>query len=320
MKGPLRVSGRKILDAGGKPVRLTGLNDAALVPTGDYSHPSTAAADTKAWGFNSVRVLATWQNWEPTAFDGTTHHWDTAYEAAVKAKVTEYTSKGIAVILSPMQQHHWTDLPWQGNAGVRGQGFPHWMYPNASQMTESEARCAFWSNLPPGVPGSYWGNLSDYLAHTARIFAANDLVVGIEPFNEPYNIGWCATGNLDGFYAAAGRAIQAVNKDVLIFFSDTLSPGGAKAMQAMPPVRGGVYAFHSYAGSPSISTYLARAGQLGAPAWCGEFVDATPSMLATLKADGAGWSKYAHEGTPGGLTKGGQLVDPAQLSILQAGR
>lgn len=340
MKGPLHTDGTRILDADGKAVRLTGVNDPTLVPTGDYRQPGLVDVVDG----NSVRLLATWQNAEPNpptvGLGGKLiHDWNDDYIDALRARIAFWTNLGKAVTVSPVQWHSVTDLGWGGAApDPRAHGLPHWLFPNASAITEAEARCAFLSGSQPaaGVPGTYWGLLSDYLAYVARRTARDELVVGIEPLNEPFPIGWCSTMNLDGLNAAAARAIRAASKDVLVFANDALIP----KMKAALPVSGWVYSFHhygpTYAGSAAqLSKYLATAAAFGVPAWCGEFaayeymkdgkaeqLTDTERLLAVLKTDNAGWSYY--DGPPYALTWGGKLrttPDASKLlAVLQAGR
>jgi hypothetical protein len=224
LAGPLHTAGRQIYDARGEPVRLMGLNDASLVPAHWKVPPAKICSDTKSWGFNTVRLLIVWQNLEPTAptkqGNSLTHHWNSSYVDAIKTMVSGYTSLGIGVILSPHQQHFWSDLGWRANANgnsqvqPRGQGFPHWMYPNYASITMDQARCDFFRNVPvpAGVPGTYWGNLAAEEAYLAGVFRDNPLVVGIDVFNEPYAYTCIPEEqNLDGLYVVLGSAIRAVN-------------------------------------------------------------------------------------------------------------
>lgn len=331
---PLHVSGTRLSDSKGRTVRPTGLNDPVLVPTDAYDGPSSAPRDLAAWGFRFVRLLATWQNWELTtpASDGQgglVHSWNTAYESAVRAKIAQYASHRVLVILSPLQQHNWTDLPWDGGPVTDpAEGFPHWVFPDYGTVTEAEARCDYWSNTPPPeLPTDYWTLTADFEAHVAAFVSDLPNVVGIEPFNEPFSIGWCEGMDLDGFYQRVVGAVHAANATVVPFVSDTLQPGAEKSIHVWPPAGVlSVYCFHEYnpswsVGEPKVTAYLSRAQTLGAPAWLGEFIGYhymetgsaiaiidTTSLLNRVGAARAGWSYYAHDGMPGGLTKQGSLI------------
>ncbi|MBO2448841.1 cellulase family glycosylhydrolase [Actinomadura barringtoniae] len=113
----LKVSGNKLVDAGGKTVTLRGVNRsggefACVQGNGFWDGPMDAASITaiKSWKVNAVRVPLNSDCWlglsnVPAAYRGT------AYQNAVRAYVGLLLDNG----LTPILDLHWTHGLWTGN-------------------------------------------------------------------------------------------------------------------------------------------------------------------------------------------------------------
>src|SRR6266851_4529654 len=229
MATPLRVSGRFIVDAAGKRVKLCGANWAGahqdpMVPGGlDYRPRGEIAAQLAGWGFNSVRLtfaLSTVTAAAPVPpalvsanpdLRGRTP-WQ-VYQACVQA----LTGAGLMVIPN-------CHLLFRG-----------WC------CSESDGNGLWWnSNWPPSAFTNGWLTV-------AAAFASTPLVIGYDLKNEPrkatiggtvYTPSW-GDGNAQTdfrqLYSSTASRIEAVDPGAL-FFCEGLSYAGDLTAAGAHPV------------------------------------------------------------------------------------
>ena len=296
---PLSTSGRFIVDAHGKRVRLAGVNwygasEDFGVPVGLDSTDRCALAELiAAQGFNCVRFpFSVWmtQQTAPVPDQYLVKNPDLqgstpiqVYDACVKA----LTDEGLIVI----PNCHLLDFGWCcSNDDTNGLWFnDRW---DIAQFT------AAWQDI-------------------ATRYAANPLVAAMDIKNEPrsatvggqrLNPGWGTGGQTDfaAMYTTVGNLIHQVNPHPLII-CEGLSYAGDLTGVAQHPVRLNepdktVYSMHDYSWyshpqGQSQAAYVAQMTTAGgyildqgiAPVWVGEFGDNT-SSLSSPGGGGTWWA------------------------------
>ena len=297
---PLSTSGRFIVDAHGKRVRLAGVNwygasEDIGVPAGlDLTNRSTLAELIAAQGFNCVRFpFSLWMT-EQTAMVPA-QYLDAnqeligctplqVYDACVKA----LTDAGLIVILNC----HLLDFGWCcGNDDTNGLWF--------NDRWEVVKFTAIWQDI-------------------ARRYAANPLVAAMDIKNEPRHatVGGSALGPAWGnavetdfaaMYTMVGNLIHQIDPNLLIiceglnYAGDLTGVSGHRVQLAQPGKV--VYSMHDYSwsGHPagqSQAAYFQQMSKNGgyiltggiAPVWLGEFGD----NASALSAPGGGGTWWAN--------------------------
>jgi hypothetical protein len=364
ISGTLHTCRRMILDQNNRRVRFLGLEIPALGRGGDHSTvcghwhnaPKYIGADVDRWGFNSVELMISWSNLEPTgptkAKDGTiVHHWDQDYLAAIDTAVKRFTDHGVAVVLM-MVQSRWSTafrnlhLP-NGLDQACGWGMPAWLYPNGGglrNMVKAELNFFQTPHLQDDF-GLAWETV-------VSRYVDNPLVVAAVPLSEAYDIlavPFPGTENirpedlaLADFYERMARWIRTGNQHLLIFYWDQQSTETKLfALTRKPVLTNAVYGAEFYSsswyprGEKRLATYLDRATSWGVPMAMGEFSaynytldgytpfpgwrTSTRQTLAYARKHGIGWSICCY-GSGGFQTEDNERVPkPGILPILKAG-
>jgi endoglucanase len=296
---PLSTSGRFIVDANGKRIRLAGVNwygasEDMWVPAGlDRTERGTLAGLIAAQGFNSVRLpFSVWMTEQtapvpqqvlaanPDLFGKTPLE---VYDACVKA----LTDKGLIVI----PNCHLLDFGW------------------CCKNTDSNG---LWFNdrFPAQKFTAAWQNI-------AKRYASNPLVAAMDIKNEPRpaTVGgrelkptWGTGGETDfaAMYTSVGNLIHQINPHPLII-CEGLNYACDLIGVASHPVRltepnKVVYSMHDYSWSghgpgQTRAAYIAQMTTNGgylltegkAPVWVGEFGD-TASALSAPSGGGIWWA------------------------------
>jgi endoglucanase len=277
---PLSASGRFIVDANGRRVKLAGVNwygahEDLGIPAGlEFVHRTTLAATIAGLGFNSVRLpFSLWMTARaapaPARYLAANPDLDGAtpmqvYDACVRA----LTAAGLIVI----PNCHMLDPGWC--------------------CSESDANGLWFNDTWPAARFfAAWQAIADR-------YKAEPLVAGMDIMNEPRRatVGgrvltptWGGGGRTDlaAMYAAAGNLLHEINPDLLIIcegpeFAATLAGVAGHPVRLDRPGKV-VYSLHDYAwfhpGRQSQAAYArqmdaAAAGILArdaAPLWIGEF-------------------------------------------------
>ncbi|MFA1540315.1 cellulase family glycosylhydrolase [Actinomadura monticuli] len=209
-------------DAAGREVTLRGFNvsgSTKLYENGLLPFRSTADAAKSAQamrdltGANAVRFLISWEGVQP-APDRIDH----AYLDRAVAQIRAFTDRGIRVLLDYHQDLYSCHL-FNSGSWYTGDGAPKWVvdaggYPKEScgicimwgqnMQTNAAVRGAaydFWRNRVLSTPAGPIGVQDAYLAQAKATMAylkqhlpqaAFESIVGLDPFNEPFD------GGLDG--------------------------------------------------------------------------------------------------------------------------
>lgn len=291
----LHVDGQWLKDQSGRVVILRGINaggDSKIPPFIPFTS-ETSSQQIKNWGMNFVRYVTVWEALEPT--EGV---YDTAYLDDMAQRVNWLTSKGIYVFIDMHQ-----DLFARGFCG---DGAPQWAaIGDPSQLTLPYPACGqTWSvNYPtPPVMQSFtrfWTDttLQSHFINAFKLVAGkfrdNNMVVGYEIFNEPWNGTFTAAiferNYLAPFYRKAVDAIRSEDPGAVVFFEPyVLSAGTPQSSLPVLDESNIVYAPHYYAigllgGVTSninaaisgidqdLTLVQQKAQELGTPAILGEF-------------------------------------------------
>jgi hypothetical protein len=322
----LHAQGTAIVDQSGRVVQLTGVSVQGM-ESANAEGSSTPETCNNGWkplsaaqveqiagyGFNSVRLPIAWGNLEPTApttnADGSlTHHWNSAYVAALTQEVEMLADAHLYVILD-MHQSTWSprfSTPATAKRpGCPGQGMPAWLNPSGEARSAQQATCAFYAGqTEPGVPGTAWGDFAAAEAYIDGTFADQPAVVAQDVVNEPY----CGqpTTNLTGFYDAVTPVIHQANPNLLLLLEDKADPGTYEltALPDLPNIVLSIHLHEDYWSSPAagqsvlpvsgqaaLSANDERAARWDVPLYVGEFYafDVTGNQNGLKTAD-ANWA------------------------------
>jgi endoglycosylceramidase len=316
----LRVEGRHFKDAAGRTVILRGVNVAgnSKVP------PFTPASDPaifdplEAFGMNVVRLLFTWEAYEPSP-----GAYDEAYLAYYTSAARAAWARGLFVIVDFHQ-----DAFSRFSIGGCGDGFPAWALPPSVtpadpdngpscsdwgfRMLSDEAMAASWDAFYADETGArtrYIAMLKSVAAH----LAGEPGVVGYDIVNEPWGDEVTQIGPL---YEDAAVAIREASASAILFVEPRALVSAGNATKLQKPSFGNVaYAPHFYDGSvllfkswsgirPDEPFELMRgaAESFGAPLFLGEFG-------APAEAGGAlSYMTAMYEKLDEGLSSGAQWV------------
>ncbi|MEU5878758.1 cellulase family glycosylhydrolase [Spirillospora sp. NPDC047279] len=217
-----KQQGWVLRDAQGREVTLRGFNvsgstklyENGLLPfRGSADAVKSAQAMRDLTGANAVRFLISWEGVQPAP-----DRIDYAYLDRAIAQIRAFTDRGIRVLLDYHQDLYSSHL-FNSGSWYTGDGAPKWVvqagnYPREScgicilwgqnMQTNNAVRQAmydFWRNRVLTTPAGQIGVQDAYLAQAGATMTylrqrlpqqAFDHVVGLDPFNEPFD------GGLDG--------------------------------------------------------------------------------------------------------------------------
>ncbi len=308
--GPLHTAGRWIRDIDNRVVILRGINLGSrsklppFLPFDDTSYLDQIVE----WGLNSVRLLFTWEGVEPQ--EGT---YDEQYLEQLAAIIEACAKRNILVILDAHQDIYARNFC--------GDGFPPWsVHPDYRDET-CPAPLRLWPLsyvASPGVIRSFdrfWEDprlKSAYIRmmlHVVRRLASNPAVIGIDLFNEPFDLSYFLFDGsferniLIPFYRDLIAGIRAIRPDLTIFYGTTglFSVGFPTFLEPLD-VPNVVFAAHWYdmgsliSGLPSgidalrnrLAAMVEMATSWGVPVWIGEYgvatdrTDNVPSLASQI--------------------------------------
>ncbi len=271
--GRIHACGTSLVDAAHHRVRLLSYELLTLYGgEGDltpqcghwYLPPADLPGHLQDWGMNSVQIMLSWANLEPTAPTTSpsgrlVHHWDPAYLSAVDQLIADFHANGIAVALS-LGQSRWSpafqNLPLpNGSFQPCGVGMPTWLYPSGGGIAEMvQAEKAFFAGTD-GVQAKFrgvWQMLARRYLHNSAVVGAEMMFEAYDMVAIPFEGHRTAPKVLDlaGFYEKTGNAIHAVAPGLLAIYADWLSRPPAKVVWAItrkPKLKNAAYSFEFYA-------------------------------------------------------------------------
>ena len=268
--GALHTDGRFFRDAGGGAVILRGVDVAGNAKVPPFTPISDGALldPLPRWGLDVVRLLFTWEAYEPQP-----GAYDANYLAYYRRAVTEAAARGLYVVVDFHQ-----DGFSRFDLGGCGEGFPAWTLPPTvpPATPDNGTACADWGSrmlgdkVLPQIWSAFYadgnGARTRYLSMIARVAAALadlPMVVGYDLLNEP---GGDERRELAPFYEDAVRALRAVDPSAIVFVSPGyLTSGGVATQLARPSFDNLAYAPHYY--DPSLFLFHGWQGDDGSGAF-----------------------------------------------------
>lgn len=317
---PLRVEGRHFRDDAGRAVVLRGVNVAgsSKVP------PFTAASDPaifdplRTWGMNVVRLLFTWEAYEPT--EGA---YDEAYLDYYAGAARAAWERGLYVIVDLHQ-----DAFSRFSIGGCGDGFPAWALPPevAPATPDNGPACASWGIKMQSdedmklawaaFHSDAHGVKTRYLAMLESVsgrLAEEPGVIGYDLMNEPWGD---EITELPVFHEEAAAAVRKVSPEAIVFVSPhALTSAGTPTELPAPAFGNFAYSPHFYDASvvlfdswsgfepdDAFAGMNGKAEEWGVPLFLGEFGAPGPTE------DGAEYMDMLYRRLDEGLASGAQWV------------
>lgn len=247
----LRVDGRHFKDSGDGVVVLRGVNAAGDSKVPPFRPVKDAAffAPLEGWGFNVVRLLFTWEGFEPSK-----GQYDSTYLEYYVNAVRGAAAHNLYVIVDFHQ-----DAFSRFTLGGCGEGFPKWALPPSitPAAPDNGPSCADWgprmlgdANMAAAWDSFYAdeiGARTAYLAMIKAVAATLDKepnVIGYDLLNEPWGDEVTQIGPL---YQDAAKAIREVSPSAILFLCPrALVSAGNPTELVDPKISNSVYAPHFY--------------------------------------------------------------------------
>jgi endoglycosylceramidase len=248
---PLHVDGRLIKDRQGRSVVLRGINisgDSKIPPFVPITE-ATMLDPLPGWGINTLRLLFTWEAFEPNRCV-----YDSAYLQYYEQVVDWANERGLYVIVDFHQ-----DAYSRYSIDGCGEGFPEWaIYSGIDRKEPDNSKaCESWGTkmLFDLTHHDTWyhfhadseGARSRYIFMTrvvAEHMSDHPNVIGYELINEP----WGNDDELASFYNEVGAAIREQHPSAILFVPPhaLLSSGMGGNNVAKPEFSNFVYSPHFY--------------------------------------------------------------------------
>jgi len=248
---PLHADGRVLRDARGATVVLRGLNltgDAKVPPFRGIDDPAQLDV-LSAWGVNVVRLLFTWEAFEPQR-----GQYDQSYLDYYSKLVDALSERGVHVIVD-FHQDAFSRFATQGC----GDGFPEWAISSEvrKQTPDNGKACVSWGiqmvfdlQTPQSWNDFYAGMngvRASYLSLLERVseqLKDKPGVLGYDMLNEP---GGDEATQIAPLYQDAARTIRAHDADAVLFVSPgALTSAGVATTLPRPSFDNFVYSPHYY--------------------------------------------------------------------------
>jgi endoglycosylceramidase len=278
--GALKTDGVTLRDARGGVVILRGVNVAgdSKVPPFEPVHDGTLDP-LPGWGVNAIRLLFTWEAYEPQPG---------AYDAGYLAYYRNAVEKAGALNLFVIVDFH-QDGYSRFSLGGCGEGFPQWsLPPSVPPVTpDNGPNCVNWggrmmtdATLKPTWDAFYAdasGARTRFLAmlgSVASALANEPAVIGYDLLNEP---GGDEATQIGPLYTDAAKAIRTADASAILFIepSPILTTASKQTRLPMPTFDNFVYAPHFYDGA----AFLIKA-------WTG---DDESGPFAAMETTAANW-------------------------------
>jgi endoglycosylceramidase len=217
---PLHTDGAFFKDAAGRVVLLRGVNLSgdAKVPPFSALHSAAELDPLPRWGLNTLRLLFTWEAYEPQPCG-----YDDTYLRSIEREVDWAETRGLYVIID-FHQDGYSRFSLDGC----GEGFPEWavLSSMATHAPDNGPRCDGWgvkltfdsANLDVwrGFHRDTEGARTRYLQMVSRVAArmsSHRAVIGYEVINEP----WGQAHELHDLFQDVGAAIREQDPERLLF-------------------------------------------------------------------------------------------------------
>ena len=248
---PLHTDGHFFRDNSGRAVLLRGVNatgDAKIPPFETVTSP-LLLDPLPGWGINTVRLLFTWEAFEPTRCD-----YNNDYLAYYEQAVAWAAERNLYVIVDFHQ-----DAYSRFNVNGCGEGFPEWSVSSAvtKSTPDNSAACDGWGSAMITDLGmqTAWSHFHsdregartrylDMVKAVAEHMSDHPNVVGYEIMNEP----WGSDKQLNALINDVGSAIRDRHPSAILFVpAHALVSGGVKENTLAQPAHANItYSSHYY--------------------------------------------------------------------------
>jgi endoglycosylceramidase len=285
---PLHADGHYFRDVDGRAVLLRGVN-----ATGDAKVPPFQSVNSPllfdplpGWGINTVRLLFTWEAFEPARC-----HYDNDYLAYYEQAVEWAAERNLYVIVDFHQ-----DAYSRFNVNGCGEGFPEWAVTSAiiKSIPDNTPACDGWgaAMITDAAMHTTWNHFHsdregartrylDMVKAVAERMSDHANVIGYEIMNEP----WGSNAQLNKLINDVGAAVRDRHPSAILFVpAHALVSGGVKENTLAQPTHANiVYSSHYYDPSvyfknwngspldPALNKALAKATGWNAPLIMSEF-------------------------------------------------
>lgn len=216
----VRVEGQRFVDRQGRDLILRAVNvsgDAKLPPFRGVIGAGQLDP-LPEWGFNAVRLLFTWEAFEPTPCE-----YDRDYLSYYQ-QVVEWAEERDLLVIVDFHQDAFSRFT---NRGC-GEGFPAWAVHSSIPLREprNDHRCESWGTwmIFDKAQHQAWhhfhrdseGARTRYIAMMERVahhLSRHGNVIGYEIINEP----WGSDAELVSLYEDAGAALRRQHSDAILF-------------------------------------------------------------------------------------------------------
>ena len=265
---PVQVSGQRFVDTQGRVTVLRGINvsgDAKVPPF--YGVTAARQLDPlPEWGLNTLRLLFTWEAFEPSPCD-----YEESYLQYFEQVTRWAAQRGLYVIVDFHQ-----DAFSRFSTGGCGEGFPAWAVHSSITLREplNDERCESWGTrmLIDVSHHRSWhhfhrdseGARTRFLAMVERVahrMAQHPNVIGYDVINEP----WGTNRELLSLYEDAAAVIRRQDPQAVLFIPPHafLSSGLVGNGIPRPNLHNFAYAPHYY--DPIMITFKWWLGNTSAP-------------------------------------------------------
>ena len=250
LPAPLHVDGKYIKDQMGRVVLLRGINTSGDSKVPDFMPLKNANMldPLPQWGINTLRLLFTWEAYEPTRC-----HYDEAYMQYYEQVVEWARDRNMYVIVDFHQ-----DAYSRYSINGCGEGFPDWAVYSKVDLKEPDNgdACEGWGtemiiNLDHHKTWEHFHKDTekaktrylDMITSVAERMSKHSNVIGYELINEP----WGTDDELEALFNSAGPAIRSRHPEAILFVPPhaLVSSGTANNMDK-PMFDNMVYSPHFY--------------------------------------------------------------------------
>ncbi|MBP7738514.1 MAG: cellulase family glycosylhydrolase [Spirochaetes bacterium] len=263
---PLAAEGDYFKDDQGRVVILRGVNVAGNSKVPPFTPITSEMLDPlPGWGFNTIRLLFTWEAFEPTRCSFENSYLD-YYE-----KVVQWARAQNIYVMVDFHQDGYSRYSVSGC----GEGFPSWAVTPAVALKtpDNGAACASWGIMMviDAMHQKTWkdfhldlyGTRTRYLEMVEAVadkMSQYDNVIGYELINEP----WGTDAQLSAFYELVAARIRGRHPSAILFVppSAIVSSGMVANTMSKPGFGNFSYSPHNYDGFVT----LFKSWQGGSPA------------------------------------------------------
>ncbi len=250
----LKVEDGRIVGAEERPVRLRGVNAFALNESGS-ALPSAEFSRMADAGFNVVRLIAFWDQFEPLPPESARPRYDQNALRGLDTAVQRAEAAGLYVILSPVTLY-------KLSPAFGGRGVPGWLYDNSGRTLE-DANGSLADDAPVNSALTAWLRL------VAERYRDEPAVAAIDAVNEPPLVD---PENLLAWHSRLAAVVHEAAPETLMLFEPSFGDRDLSGidLRRLPHRNVTVVSPHFYYAGGEGAGYGPDGAQAGNYVWDGE--------------------------------------------------